>query len=94
MSTSELSESEIEALGKSNLDRSKPFAIRNVMMTQMSIARHYGAITYNGTLYVYYPETDELIRDDVCKWLKKHREATAGKPGKKPGPTVSQPMMF
>jgi hypothetical protein len=49
--------------------------IRNVQNTQLSIARMFGAATYNGHHFTYFPAGDELIRDDVLKWLTKRREA-------------------
>jgi hypothetical protein len=48
----------------------------------MSIARHYGGIKYNGQDYLYLPATDELIRDDVFRWLTK-RERNAKQAAKK-----------
>lgn len=53
-----------------------PILYRNVSQTQLSIARHSGAAIVNGKRYVY-TEADELIREDVLKWLKKHRKAAA-----------------
>ena len=53
------------------LHRKSVFGIANVSHGQMSIARHYGGITMNGESYTYLPATDELIRDDVRKWLQK-----------------------
>jgi hypothetical protein len=54
----------------------QPYAIRGVLNTQLSIARYYGGITYNGARYIYTPQTDELIRDDVfAKVLKWRKEA-------------------
>ena len=49
----------------------KPFAIGNVSKTQFSVARYSGGIRYNGTHYIYVPEIDALIRDDVHKWAMK-----------------------
>jgi len=40
----------------------------------MSIARHYGGIEFRGKYYIYLPDTDELIRDDVLGWLNKNRK--------------------
>lgn len=54
------------------LHKRTPFGIRNVSMTQLSIARHYGGIEYNGDKYTYLPKTDELIRNDVLKWQSKN----------------------
>jgi hypothetical protein len=55
------------------LHRRTPYGITNVTMTQFSIARHYGGIKFNGESYTYLPNTDELIRDDVLRWLKKKK---------------------
>lgn len=71
---SHLTESEIAALQLSKLDTATPFAIGGVSNSQLSIARYYGGCTYNGRHYVYMPMTDEIIRDDVVKWLAKHRK--------------------
>jgi len=46
---------------------------REVSMTQLSLARYSGAITVDGKRYTYMPETDELIRDDVLKAIKRHK---------------------
>lgn len=35
--------------------------------TQMSIARHYGGIIYNGRNYFYNPKDDTLTREDIWK---------------------------
>lgn len=72
--TSFLTDSEIEALHTSNLPRKTPFAIQGVMNTQLSIARFYGGIRYNGDGYTYFPDGDELIRDDVLKFVTKLRK--------------------
>jgi hypothetical protein len=44
--------------------------ITNVSMTQFSIARHFGGITFQKKPYRYFAETDALIRDDVVRWLE------------------------
>lgn len=69
-----LTDSEIEALLTSDLQRKTPFAIQGVMNTQLSIARFYGVIRYNGDGYTYMPDGDELIRDDVLKFVTKLRK--------------------
>jgi len=69
-----LTESEIEALQSSKLSRETPFAIQGVMNTQLSIARFYGGIRYNGDGYTYMPDGDELIRDDVLLFVTKLRK--------------------
>ncbi len=52
-----------------------PYAIRNVSTSIFSIARHYGGLRAYSTYYVYLPESDELIRDDVFKLVTKWRKA-------------------
>ena len=47
--------------------------IRGVSQTQFSIARYYGVVRFKDQHYTYLPATDELIRDDVAKWLGKRR---------------------
>ncbi len=69
-----LTQDEIDALQTSKLSRDTPFAIRHVLQTQFSIARFYGGATYNGKEYTYFPESEELIRDDVLKWIRKRRK--------------------
>jgi hypothetical protein len=61
-----LSEHEIAAaftLSESNA----PIGYAGVSQTQLSIARHYGGLTVNGRRYTYFPDLDELVRDDVLK---------------------------
>ena len=84
-----LTESEAEALQTSNLSRKTPFAIQGVMNTQLSIARFYGGIRYNGDGYTYMPDGDELIRDDVLIFVTKLR-----KKNRKTEQPQSQPMEF
>jgi muramoyltetrapeptide carboxypeptidase LdcA involved in peptidoglycan recycling len=57
-----------------HLDRSTPFIFSGVSNSQLSIARHYGAINFQGQMYTYFPATDELIRDDVLKFVTKMRK--------------------
>ena len=51
-----------------------PFGITSVSTSQFSIARHFGGIRFNGEHYTYFPDTDELVRDDVLKWQKKQKK--------------------
>ena len=55
----------------------------DVSRTQLSIARHYGGIPVQGRHYVYFPESDELWRDDVLALVHKWRKDAARdvKPG-------------
>lgn len=70
-----ISKAEIDALQLSKLDRDTPFLIAGVSRSQFSIARHYGGCRVQGRNYSYLPLTDELIRDDVVKWLAKYRKS-------------------
>ncbi len=66
---------EIDALQATKLDRATPFVICGVSRSQLSIARFYGGCKFQGRNYYYIQPTDELLRDDVVKWLAKHRKA-------------------
>ena len=66
---------EIDALQATNLDVATPFVICGVSRSQLSIALFYGGCKFRGRNYIYIPTTDELLRDDVVKWLAKHRKA-------------------
>lgn len=46
---------------------------RDIRFTQLSIARHYGGTKVNGVHYVYIPESDELVREDVLAMVMKRR---------------------
>lgn len=46
---------------------------RDISFTQLSIARHYGGTRVNGVHYVYIPESDELVREDVLAMVMKRR---------------------
>ena len=51
-----------------------PKIIYNVSQSQLSIARHYGGINYNGVYYKYNPIDDTLNRvDPVVKPKRKSR---------------------
>ena len=71
---SHLTQSEIDALQLSTLDKATPFLLRWVSKGQLSVARYYGGCTFQGRHYFYLPLTDELIRDDVVRWLAKYRK--------------------
>lgn len=75
-----LTDSEVEALQSTALDRSAPFVIQGVSQSQFSVARHYGGCTFQGKYYVYIPGADELVRDDVVKWLVKYRKTQRKNP--------------
>lgn len=77
MTQSILTKQQIEALQSSRLDRSTPFLIRNVRQTQFSIARFSGGCSYMGKHYVYVQPTDELVRQDVLKWINEQKKEKA-----------------
>ena len=54
-----------------------PIGYMDVSHTQLSIARHYGGCTVQGRHYVYFPEHDELWRDDILKMVHGWRKAEA-----------------
>jgi hypothetical protein len=72
---SHITPAELDALQTSALSRDTPYLIQAVSYGQLSLARHYGGIKFNGAEYFYLPLSDELIRGDVVSWLKKHRKA-------------------
>ena len=74
-----LTEKEIEDLQDSKLQQDTPFAIYDVSYGMFSIARHYGGATFNDAHYTYFPEHDQLIRDDVLRWAKKYRKQSTSK---------------
>ena len=45
----------------------KPERIYNVSQTQLSIARYYGGIKFNGANYHYDAQSDTLTRMDIWK---------------------------
>jgi hypothetical protein len=50
-------------------------AYANISYSQMSIARHYGSANIQGKHYIYNPDDDSLIREDVVKWVAKRKKA-------------------
>ena len=69
-----MSNDEIDALQSSGLHRKNPYLISGVCNTQLSIARHYGGLVFRGDSYQYIQESDELIRNDVLRWLENRRK--------------------
>ena len=47
----------------------------NISHTQLSIARHYGGLKVNGSMYEYDSEQDRLIRSDIAKRDEKFKAA-------------------
>lgn len=73
---SHITDDELTALQLSGLPQDTPFVIAHVSEGMFSVARYSGGCTYHGKPYLYAPETDELIRSDVVKWLAKYRMVT------------------
>ena len=69
-----LTEAEVIAANLT-LPADAPYGITGCANGHFSIARHYGAITFQGYRYTYIPEHDELIRDDVLKMAQGMRKA-------------------
>lgn len=74
-----LTQADIDVLRTSGLKTDVPFLIRHISKTQFSIARHFGAMNYNGNVYSYLPVTDEAIRDDALKFVMKERSVVQKK---------------
>ena len=70
----------LSGLSECPLHQRTPYGMANVSMSQLSIARHYGGITYSGDSYTYLPKTDELIRNDVLKWQSNQAKKSAKRP--------------
>lgn len=58
------------------LHQRTPYAIHDVTHGQMSIARHYGCLTFQHEPYTYFAESDELVRDDVLAYIRKAAKVT------------------
>jgi hypothetical protein len=78
-----------ETMADCPLHRKTPFIICGVSQTQFSIARYYGGINYNGDSFTYNPTSDELVRNDVLKWMAK-RDNQAKKQAKQAKQTSNQ----
>lgn len=64
-------ESALTGVENCGLHKRTVYGICGVSGSQFSIARFYGSIKFNGEMFTYLPDTDELIRDDVLKWKNK-----------------------
>ena len=65
---------ELDAVQSSGLDPFTPYVIQGANFTQFSIAQYFGMCKYGGRDYYYNRATDELIREDVLKWVTKRRK--------------------
>ena len=64
---------EVELLQASPMFAHETIAYRDVSQGMLSVARHYGGAQLPGGSFTYIPATDELIRDDVLKFISKAR---------------------
>jgi hypothetical protein len=71
-----LTETDLEAI--QSLHQRTPYQIFGVSTSQLSIARLYGVIRFNGCQYTYDDTDDTLTRDDVLKAVRKLRKTTKG----------------
>jgi hypothetical protein len=53
------------------LSRKTPYSFKDVSNTGLALAQIYGGCNYMGQTYTYFPDTDELVRDDVLRWAKR-----------------------
>lgn len=63
----------LEGVEKCGLHKKTPYGIQGVSTSMLSVARYSGGCKYNGDSYVYIPHTDELVREDVLKWINKQK---------------------
>ena len=61
---------ELSAARAAGLPTDVPYLYRNVLNTQLSIARHYGVAMISGCTYIYDADADTLVRDDVREWIR------------------------
>lgn len=88
--TGYLTAEEVEAA--QSLHTRTPYAICDVSKGFFSVARHYGGMTYQSEHYTYFPEHDELVRDDVLKLVTKMRKrARKEKPVEAPSLDLGAP---
>ncbi|MCR9292070.1 MAG: hypothetical protein NXI32_05080 [bacterium] len=64
---------------KSRFGADANIAYANITRTQLSVARHYGGATVQGKHFIYNPEDDSLIREDVVQWIVKQKKAAQSK---------------
>ena len=54
-------------------DDGVPIMYCDVSYSQLSLARHAGGAMVHGRRFTYVTATDELIRDDLLKWIERRR---------------------
>lgn len=74
-----LSQDEELSLQESGLHKRSWYVIRNVSTSIFSVCRHYGGGVIQNEHYTYTPTTDELIRNDVLKFVMKQRREIAAR---------------
>jgi hypothetical protein len=80
-----ISSKELELLKASSMDHTTPYSYQDASKTHLSTARLAGGVTINGEAYIYIEYTDEIIREDVYRWLmarRKRKVEPIGKQGK------------
>lgn len=77
-----LTNEEISAI--QSLQRDTPYQIHGVSHGQLSLARLYGGIVYNGAQYDYDYADDTLTRADVVKAVRKMRRAAKREAARQP----------
>lgn len=73
-----LTQPELDAV--QHLHQRAPYQIQFVCDGYFSVARHYGGMAYNGSHFVYFPDCDSLVRDDVVKLVTKMRKKAKQSP--------------
>lgn len=73
-------EDELNDIAVQLLPRGTAYGITGVSHTQFSLARHYGGVTWGGHHYTYFPELDQLWRDDVLRTVSKMRRQAKAEP--------------
>lgn len=66
-----LTDNDKNGLILAGLHQRTPFSIISISNTQLSIARYYGRMMFEGEAYTHIPETDSLVRLDVAAWLRR-----------------------
>lgn len=69
-----LTPAERDALQSSGLHVMTPYVIDDPRHEAMRFAKLDGSVKWHGDYYTYIDATDELIRDDVLRWLEKRRK--------------------
>ena len=66
-----LTDEEFDAVQSSGLDPWTPFVIQCISDLTLPVGHQW----HNGRYYYYLPSTDELVREDVVRWVTVRRKA-------------------